>query len=150
MAKIILGTAYRVKIGAFVLLFLSASANTKLAEDVNSSRDFEDGTAAAVATAASVSAAVFGGNFGARKEEPAAAADSDDATLLFKAPSSGNRGNGTKEGRGSEGGRPQGGPRKGNFGECGPAAAVNRHEPIIRDAARVARMAGPEFLQRYR
>ena len=50
----------------------------------------------------------------------------------------------------SEGGRPQGGPRKGNFGECGPAAAVNRHEPIIRDAARVARLAGPEFLQRYR
>ena len=106
MAKIILGTAYRVKIGAFVLLFLSASPNTKLAEDVNSSRDFEDGTAVA-ATAASASAAVFGGNFGARKEEPAAAADadSDDATLLFKAPSSGNRGNGTKEGRGSEGGR---------------------------------------------
>ena len=108
MAKIILGTAYRVKIGAFVLLFLSASANTKLAEDVNSSRDFEDGTAAAVATAASASAAVFGGNFGARKEEPAAAAAADDdTTLLFKAPSSGNRGNGTKEGGKREGGRPK-------------------------------------------
>ena len=108
---------------AFVLLFRGANPNTKLAEDVDSSPYFEDGTAA-----------VFGGNFGARKEEPAAAAAAadDDTTLLFKAPSSGNRGNGTKEGGREEGGRKEGGPRrKGNFGECGPAA-VNRHEPIIR------------------
>ena len=56
--------------GGFVLLFRSANPNTKLAEDVNSSRDFEDGTwTAATATA------VFDGNFGARKKEPAAAAD---------------------------------------------------------------------------
>ena len=116
---------------AFVLLFRGANPNTKLAEDVDSSPYFEDGTAAAV----------FGGNFGARKEEPAAAAAAaaadDDTTLLFKAPSSGNRGNGTKEGGKREGGKREGGKReggprrKGNFGECGPAA-VNRHEPIIR------------------
>ena len=64
--------------GEHVLLLHRGSLDTKLAEeDVNSSRDFEDGTAAA-------SAAVFGGNFGARKEELAAADAA--ATLLFEAP----------------------------------------------------------------
>ena len=82
-------------------------------EDVNSSSDSEDGTATA-------SAAVFGGNFGARKEELAAADAADAATLLFEAPSSCNRGNGTKEGK-REGtrAREEGQLRRMRSGGCG-------------------------------
>ena len=83
-------------------------------EDVNSSSDSEDGTAAAA------SAAVFGGNFGARKEELAAADAADAATLLFEAPSSCNRGNGTKEGK-REG--------TGEGGRATPENAVRRLRP---------------------
>ena len=105
---------------AFVLLFRGANPNTKLAEDVDSSPYFEDGTAAR-----RFSAVIL---VRARRNLRPPRPPTTTRRSFSRRPRAAIGETELKR----EGGKREGGPRrKGNFGECGPAA-VNRHEPIIR------------------